>query len=160
MKTLRRALFVGLGGLLLVQGVASAHERFIRHVLKSPLKAEFFLRQPGSPLGMDPNLLQMGVLVTLGLTAFLMVWFMRETIDHFVRYRILSNLRGRVQRLVHYVAAFVTDKPVRLGWFYAIGEWAVIMFLRSPALVLMYSATNDSLVMPSYPLEPHSAELF
>jgi len=49
---------------------------------------------------------------------------------------------------------------VRSKWFYAAGEWSVIMFLRSPALVLMYSATNDSLVMPSYPLEPSSAVIF
>jgi uncharacterized membrane protein YphA (DoxX/SURF4 family) len=34
------------------------------------------------------------------------------------------------------------------------------MFMRAPALVLMYSATNDSLVMPSYPLEPSSAIYF
>jgi uncharacterized membrane protein YphA (DoxX/SURF4 family) len=49
---------------------------------------------------------------------------------------------------------------VRLRWFHAIGEWAVVLFMRSPALVLMYSATNDSLVMPSYPLEPSSAVYF
>src|SRR5207249_645453 len=61
---------------------------------------------------------------------------------------------------LHHLASFVMDKPVRLGWFHALGEWAVIMFLRSPALVLMYSATNDSLVMPSYPLEPSSATAF
>jgi len=44
-----------------------------------------------------------------------------------------------------------------LPWFKTVSEWAVVLFIRSPALVLMYSATNDSLVMPSYPLEPTSA---
>ena len=65
-----------------------------------------------------------------------------------------------MQRTLHNLAAFITDKPVRVGWFYSLGEWSVIMFLRAPALVLMYSATNDSLVMPSYPLEPSSAIYF
>jgi len=36
----------------------------------------------------------------------------------------------------------------------------IILFLRCPALVLMYSATSDSLVMPSYPLEPSAATVF
>jgi uncharacterized membrane protein YphA (DoxX/SURF4 family) len=52
------------------------------------------------------------------------------------------------------------DEPVRLRWFRSAAEWAVILFLRSPALVLMFSASNDSLVMPSYPLEPSSAIYF
>jgi uncharacterized membrane protein YphA (DoxX/SURF4 family) len=72
----------------------------------------------------------------------------------------LARLRGKLQRQIHNLACFLTDKPVRGGWFYALGEWAVIMFLRSPGLGLMYSATNDSLVMPSYPLEPSSAVYF
>src|SRR6202030_3214618 len=86
--------------------------------------------------------------------------FLRESLDEFLRYRILSPLRGGVQRGVHTLACFITDKPVRTKWFYTLGEWSVVMFLRSPALVLMYSATNDSLVMPSYPLEPTSAIYF
>jgi hypothetical protein len=45
-------------------------------------------------------------------------------------------------------------------WFKKLGQWVVILFLRCPALVLMYSATADSLVMPSYPLEPTTATLF
>ena len=94
------------------------------------------------------------------LAAFFVFFFLRESLDEIIRYKILAPLRGAVQRTVHNVACFVMDKPVRSAWFYAIGEWSVIMFLRSPALVLMYSATNDSLVMPSYPLEPTSAVVF
>ena len=41
-----------------------------------------------------------------------------------------------------------------------LGEWAVIMLLRSPGLVLMYSAAIDSLVIPSFPLDPGSATIF
>jgi uncharacterized membrane protein YphA (DoxX/SURF4 family) len=77
-----------------------------------------------------------------------------------LRSRLLTRLRGKLQRHVHNLVCFLTDRPVRLGWFYALGEWAVIVFLRSPGLVLMYAATNDSLVMPSYPLEPSSAVYF
>jgi len=146
--------------LLLAPTLASAHERFIRHDLKHRMQDWFFARDPNGPLGMNANMLHIGLLVT-GLLAVLMgIWFLRESLDEIVRYKILSRLRGGVQRTLHNLAAFITDKPVRVGWFYSLGEWSVIMFLRAPALVLMYSATNDSLVMPSYPLEPSSAIYF
>jgi len=145
---------------LLAPSFASAHERFIRHDLKHRMQDWFFGRDPGAMLGMNPNMLHIGMLVTALLAVLLAIWFLRESLDEVVRYKILSRLRGGVQRTLHNLAAFITDKPVRIGWFYALGEWSVIMFLRSPALVLMYSATNDSLVMPSYPLEPSSAIYF
>lgn len=140
--------------------LVSAHERFVKHDLKKHLLDAFFLQQPGKPLGMDPNMIQVGLLVTLVMAGFFASYFLREGVDEIIRYRILAPLRGGLQRTVHNVACFVMDKPVRSRWFYVAGEWSVIMFLRSPALVLMYSATNDSLVMPSYPLEPSSAVIF
>jgi hypothetical protein len=82
--------------------------------------------------------------VTLVLTGFFVAWFLRDTLDEIVRYKVLAPLRGALQRSMHNLSCFVMDKPVRSSWFYAFGEWSVIMFLRSPALVLMYSATNDS----------------
>lgn len=139
---------------------ASGHERFVKHDLKQPLQDEFFRQSPGHLFGMDPNMLQVGALVSLVVAAFFVVFFLREDVDAWLRYTVLAALRGRTQRAVHTLACFLTDKPVRTRWFYAAGEWSVIMFLRSPALVLMYSATNDSLVMPSYPLEPTSAIYF
>ena len=132
----------------------TAHERFVKHDLKKHLQDWFFLQQPGKPFGMDPNMIQVGLAVTVVLGAFFVFFFLREELDSFLRYKILAPLRGKVQRGIHLLACFVMDKPVRSKWFYTFGEWSVIMFLRAPALVLMYSATNDSLVMPSYPLEP------
>ena len=158
--TRKRLLLAGAGLGLLAPSLALAHERFIRHALKQPLNDLFFRQQPGGILGMHPDMLQIGILATLNLTGFLVVWFMRDALDHFVRSNLLPRLRGGIQRAIHNVGAFLIDRPVRVGWFYSFGEWAVIMFLRSPALVLMYSATNDSLVMPSYPLEPSSATIF
>jgi uncharacterized membrane protein YphA (DoxX/SURF4 family) len=155
---LRTALAAAL--LLLAPTLASAHERFIRHDLKHRMQDWFFGRDPSGMLGMNPNMLHIGILVTGLLAVLLSIWFLRESLDAVVRYKILSRLRGGVQRTLHNLAAFITDKPVRVGWFYSLGEWSVIMFLRAPALVLMYSATNDSLVMPSYPLEPSSAIYF
>ena len=145
---------------LLAPSLASAHERFIRHDLKHRMQDWFFARDPSAMFGMNPNMLHIGILVTVLLAVLLSIWFLRESLDAVVRYKILSRLRGGVQRTLHNLAAFITDKPVRVGWFYSLGEWSVIMFLRAPALVLMYSATNDSLVMPSYPLEPSSAIYF
>jgi uncharacterized membrane protein YphA (DoxX/SURF4 family) len=149
-------------GLVLVAGSGTlvAHERFVKHDLKRHLKDAFFMQQGGMPFGMDPNMIQVGLLVTFVLAAFFVCFFLRETLDEVLRYKILAALRGTVQRMVHNLACFVMDKPVRSKVFYAVGEWSVIMFLRSPALVLMYSATNDSLVMPSYPLDPASAIYF
>lgn len=154
----RYGLCAGL--LLLLPQLAEAHERFIKHDMKRRMQDWFFLQQAGKPFGMDPNMIQVGLLVTLVLTGFFLAWFLRETLDETIRYKVLTKLRGGVQRSLHNLACFVMDKPIRSSWFYAFGEWSVIMFLRSPALVLMYSATNDSLVMPSYPLEPSSAIYF
>lgn len=155
LRTVLAALLV-----LLAPSLASAHERFIRHDLKHRMQDWFFARDPNAMFGMNPNMLHIGLLVTGLLAVLLSIWFLRESLDEVVRYKILSRLRGGVQRTLHDLAAFITDKPVRVGWFYSLGEWSVIMFLRAPALVLMYSATNDSLVMPSYPLEPSSAIYF
>ena len=156
---LRLACAVGVA-LALLPAAAGAHERFVKHDLKKHLKDAFFMQQTGMPFGMDPNMIQVGLLTTLVLAAFFVFFFLRDEVDEFLRYRILAPLRGSVQRFVHNLACFIMDKPVRSKVFYVIGEWSVIMFLRSPALVLMYSATNDSLVMPSYPLEPTSAVIF
>jgi uncharacterized membrane protein YphA (DoxX/SURF4 family) len=155
---LRTALAVPV--VLLAPSLASAHERFIRHDLKHRMQDWFFGRDPNGMLGMNPNMLHIGILVTVLLAVLLAIWFLRESLDEIVRYKILARLRGGVQRTLHNLAAFITDKPVRVGWFYSLGEWSVIMFLRAPALVIMFSATNDSLVMPSYPLEPSSAIYF
>jgi hypothetical protein len=137
-----------------------AHERFIRHDLKTPVHEEYFARHPGTFLGMQPDMLHIATVSCALLIAFLVIFFFRQNIDIFIEHRLLGNVRGPVQRFLHHLASFLTDKPVRLSWFHTIGEWAVVMFIRSPALVLMYSATNDSLVMPSYPLEPTSAIYF
>jgi uncharacterized membrane protein YphA (DoxX/SURF4 family) len=154
-------LRVGLAaGLLLAPLLLEAHERFVKHDMKRRLQDWFFLQQAGQPFGMHPNMIQVGLLVTLVMAAFFAAFFLRESLDGLIRYRVLAPLRGGLQRAVHNLACFVMDKPVRSAWFYALGEWSVIMFLRSPALVLMYSATNDSLVLPSYPLEPSSAVYF
>lgn len=156
---LRLVLGAGLS-IALLPSAALAHERFVKHDLKRHLKDAFFMQDRGKPFGMDSNMIHVGLLVCLVLAAFFVFFFLREGLDEFIRYRILAPLRGRGQRFVHNLACYVMDKPVRSKWFYTVGEWAVIMFVRSPALVLMYSATNDSLVMPSYPLEPTSAVIF
>jgi uncharacterized membrane protein YphA (DoxX/SURF4 family) len=155
-----RAVAATTALLLLAPALASAHERFIRHDLKRRLQEWFFGRDPAGMMGMHPDMFHIGVLVTSLLAVLLAIWFLRESLDHIVRYKVLARLRGPVQRALHNLAAFITDKPVRVGWFYSLGEWSVILFLRAPALVLMYSATNDSLFMPSYPLEPSSAFYF
>lgn len=163
MRSRLRAVPVAAMLLLVVAAVPSlvyAHERFIQHRLKFPLHSEYFGRYPAAFLGIHPDMFKIATISCIVLTLFLVIFFFRLNIDAWVEHRLLAGLRGRAQRGLHHLANYLTDKPVRLPWFHAIGEWAVILFLRSPALVLMYSATNDSLVMPSYPLEPTSAIYF
>jgi len=144
---------------LLVASSAGAHERFIKHRLKVPLHDEFFLQGPG-PMGINPDLVRIAMTVFAILVAFMLIWYLRQPIDAIIQRRIVRRLGGTAQQIVHQLANFLMDKPVRAKWFQVLREWCVILFLRSPGLVLMYSATNDSLVMPSYPLDPASAEIF
>lgn len=141
-----------MGALLIVPMVAFAHERFIPHELRQPLHRDFFRR-------LDPNMLSIAIRAAFVMAAMLCVWFLRDPLDKLVENRLLRNLQGKTKDWVHLIACFVTDKQVDHPWFTKIGEWVVILFLRCPALVLMYSAANDSLVMPSYPLEPSTASV-
>jgi uncharacterized membrane protein YphA (DoxX/SURF4 family) len=141
---------------ILSSTAAQAHERFVLHRLKVPLQNDFFTRS----LTQNPDMSRIGVNVALVLLAFLVIWMFRFLLQEFAEERILGRFGGATQRVGHSVASFVTDSPVRLKLFHLAGEWAVIMLLRSPGLVLMYSATTDSLVMPSFPLDPGSATIF
>jgi hypothetical protein len=139
--------------ILLLPGLALGHERFIPHELLVPLQRDYFRR-------LDPNMLNIALRVALLMALMLFIWFLRDPLDNFIENRVLWRLRGRPREWVHQLANFLTDKPVENRWFKKLGQWIVILFLRCPALVLMYSATADSLVMPSYPLEPATATLF
>ncbi len=143
----------------IVPGSVEAHERFVKHRLKVPLHDEYFLQGPG-PLGINPDLAHIALTVFAILVAFMILWYLRQPLEEIVERRIARQLGGGAQRFVHQLATFLTDRPVRAKWFQVLREWCVILFLRSPGLVLMYSATNDSLVMPSYPLDPASADIF
>jgi len=139
---------------------ALAHERFVRHDLKVSLKTEFFGRHAGELLGLHPSMLRIGVNGFAVLATFLLLWFSRHAAVEAVQRFVLVRIGGRAQRALHAAFCFFSDRPVRSRAFHATGQWAMALFLRSPALVLMYSATHDSLVMPSYPLDPASAAFF
>ncbi len=146
--------WAGIGFVLFcIPMLALAHERFIHHDRLFPLNEQFFTSLNG-------NILSIALRATLLMALMLFVWFIREHLDELVENVLLKNLRGKPKEWVHILACFLTDKPVETRWFKAIGRWIVILFMRCPALVLMYSATADSLVMPSYPLEPHTATIF
>src|SRR5260370_10613610 len=155
-----RLLFISAAVLALLPTVIYACERFMRQDLKFSLNESYFGRHPGALLGMQPDMMPIARSCFLVLLAFLIIFFFRRDLDVFTQHRVLAGRRGTAQRGLNHLANFLTDEPVRLRWFHAVGEWAVVFFLRGPGLVLMYSATNDSLVMPSYPLEPTSATFF
>ncbi len=146
--------------LLLGSAVAYAHERFIKHDLKHPLDPHFFIQGPVGFLGVNPNIWRVAINLSVILSAFFIIWFFRQPITEVVLFRLLGMLRGKSQSTLHALACFLTDRPVRRRWFATVGEWMVLLFMRSPGLVLMYSASNDSLVMPSFPLDPTSAAFF
>jgi uncharacterized membrane protein YphA (DoxX/SURF4 family) len=145
---------------LFASSVVYAHERFVKHNLRFPLHNEFFGRWPNTPLGIHPDMMLIALRVAGILGAFFAIWFLRRTLTEIIERSLLRRVGGSIQQWGHKLACFLTDRPVRGKLFHALGEWAVILFLRSPGLVLMYSATNDSLVMPSYPLDPASASIF
>ena len=158
----RRVFFLALFFVvvtLLGASVALAHERFVRHNLRYPLHYEFFGRWPGGFLGLQPDMVKIATRVAAVLAAFFLVWLVRRPVTELIERRLV-RAGGRTQRGLHTLACFLTDRPVRGRVFHALGQWAVIAFLRSPGLVLMYAATNDSLVMPSFPLDPASAQIF
>jgi hypothetical protein len=144
--------------LVAAYGTVLAHERFVKHRLKVPLHEEFFHQGEGL-LGMNPDMLNVATRVFAILALFLLAWYIREPLDKFAR-RLMRPLGSRIQSAAHEITCFLTDRPVHGKPFQTLREWSTILFLRSPGLVLMYSATNDSLIMPSYPLDPASAELF
>jgi uncharacterized membrane protein YphA (DoxX/SURF4 family) len=156
-RRLRLVLLPAVGATVgLSSHAAQAHERFVLHRLKVPLQNDFFTRS----LFQNPDMTRIGVNVALVLLAFLVIWMFRFLLQELVEERILGSFGGTTQRVGHSAACFLTDSPVRQKLFHLAGEWAVIMLLRSPGLVLMYSATTDSLVMPSFPLDPGSATIF
>jgi hypothetical protein len=138
---------------MLLPVMVLAHERFIPHQLLEPLQRDFFRR-------LDPNMVNIALRIAFLMALMLFVWFLRDPLDNFIENRVLWKLRGKPKEWLHLLASFLTDKPVEHRWFKTIGQWIVILFLRCPALVLMYSATVDSLVMPSYPLSPNIADFF
>lgn len=149
----------GVGALgLLLAGVAHAHERFVENDLLVPLENSFFLQGDGF-LGVHRDLWSITARAFLIAALFIALWFLRHDIQETIG-RAVRRLGGRVQRPVHLLTSYLADKPVHHAGFQWFREWAVTLFLRSPALVLMFSATNDSLVMPSYPLDPASATFF
>ena len=98
MKTrLRLILAFGLA-VALLPTTLGAHERFVKHELLNHLKDAFFMQQTGMPFGMDPNMIQVGLLVSLVLAAFFVFYFLREGLDEILRYKVLASLRGSVQR--------------------------------------------------------------
>lgn len=154
-----RVLVVG-AAMSLLSCPLYAHERFVKHNLRFPLHEEYFHRVPGAFLGIQPDMFRIGMITCAVLVAFLIIFFFRQHIEMFIEHRLLASMHGGPQQYLHEFANFITDKPVRLKWFHKMGEWAVVFFMRTPALVLMYAASNDSLVMPSYPLQPSSAIFF
>jgi len=150
----RRWYLCAFGGILLCLPItAFAHERFVKHTPKAKLNEDFFLSLNGDMLNIVAR-------VGCIMTAMLFLWFMREPLYAFLMHKILKNVRGKPREIVEMLCAFAMDKPIAHPWYISLGQWTVVFFLRCPALVLMFAAANNSLVMPSYPLEPSTLMLF
>src|SRR5207247_10925142 len=132
---------------------ALAHERFVKHDVLQPFPHDFFFH-------VDHNVVSIAVRVCLAMAAVLFLWFRRHAIEAFIETKLRAGATGRRADLIRFGLRFVTDQPMAARWFERIGEWAVILFLRCPGLVLMYAASNSSLVMPTYPLAEPTKALF
>lgn len=153
----RRRTWLAAAALALAPHAAFAHERFIQHTPRWPLHEEFFRSLKGDPRG---DMLNIAGRIALVMAAMLFVWFVRQPLYQLLENRLLQHLEGRPKEFVRQIAAFVLDQPVESPAFQSLGQWMVVLFLRCPALVLMFAAANSSLVMPSYPLEPSTQSLF
>ena len=134
-------------------GLALAHERFIAHTPKMPIYEAFFTY-------LNYNMLNVATRVALIMGAMMTGWFMREPIYDFIMTKIMKKMPSPVKDLFQFGAQFAMDKPIKHPWFTTLNQWIVILFLRCPALVLMFAAANKSLVMTSYPLEPSTTAFF
>jgi uncharacterized membrane protein YphA (DoxX/SURF4 family) len=134
-------------------GTALAHERFVKHDMLRPFPHDFFFH-------VDGNTLNIAIRVALAMVAVLFLWFRRQSLQTLVETKLLRGSSRRSHAIVHFLLRFVTDQPLQQRWFKRVGEWSVILFLRCPALVLMFSAANSSLVMPTYPLSDPTKAFF
>ena len=132
---------------------ALAHERFVKHDVLRPFPHDFFFH-------VDGNVLSIATRVCLAMAAVLFLWFRRQAIQAFLDRKLRAGSNRRRLELIRVGLRFVTDQPVDTSWFRRVEEWAVILFLRCPGLVLMYAAANSSLVMPTYPLAEPTKVLF
>ena len=86
-------------------------------------------------------------LLLFGLTAGL--WYLRQPIHLLVGRLGPTPLRGSVKNLL----SFVFDESLQANWLRSLSPYLNKFALRVPALVLMYSAATNNLMMPSFPLE-------
>ena len=109
---------------------------------------------------LPPDVLNISARVIFLMTMMLTIWFMREAIYEFIETRIIPHLGLQQRTPWKRSAPLCWIKPVQTPLFVKLSQWIVVLFLRCPALVLMFAASNNSLVMPSYPLEPKTLFLF
>lgn len=138
---------------LLAPRTAFAHERFIPHTFKAQLQEDFFQT-------LNSDMLNIGLRGVVVIAILMVLWFLRRPLNDLIEPILLRNLPGRSRKLIRLLGCFVMDKPVEHPWFKAVGEWAVVFFLRCLALVIIFSATRQALVLPSYPLDLPTLPLF
>ncbi len=152
-RSIRLPAIGALSAAVALPTAALAHERFVKHDVLQPFPHDFFFH-------VDHNVVSIAVRVCLAMAAVLFLWFRRHAIEAFIETKLRAGATGRRADLIRFGLRFVTDQPMAARWFERIGEWAVILFLRCPGLVLMYAASNSSLVMPTYPLAEPTKALF
>jgi hypothetical protein len=139
--------------LCIASHAAEAHERFIPHTPTAPLHEDFFQ-------SLNPDMLTIGLRGALVMAMLMALWLLRQPLAAYVEQTLLRHLPGRPKQLLRLLACFLMDQPVAHPWFKAVGEWVMVFFLRCLALVLIFSANRQALVIPSYPLEPATLPLF
>jgi uncharacterized membrane protein YphA (DoxX/SURF4 family) len=145
---------VCLGALLIIAShAADAHERFIPHTPTALLHETFFQ-------SLNPDMLTITLRGAFVMGMLMALWLLRQPLATYVEQTLLRHLPGRPKQLLRLLVAFLLDQPVAHPWFSAAGEWTRIFCLRCLALVLIFSASRQALVIPSYPLDPSTLGLF
>ncbi len=100
------------------------------------------------PLGLNPKLVAVmsrGLLVVL---ALVVVWMARTERS------VSAQATASPWRIP---AAFLFDGPVDTRWFAIAGQLTLAFLVRCPAIVLLYAASRDALLVPGYALSPELA---
>jgi hypothetical protein len=136
-------------GFLFLTETNFAHERWVAHSVKGPINYEIF-----SHLGIEQYSIILRAVIFLIFT--IVIWIKREKLEIILKKLISKSLGKKLNLTID----FFLDKTIYHDGLIKIVTLIQRFALRAPALVLIYSAATDSILMPSYPVHESVRSFF